>query len=312
MNLQNLNYLKDNLKYLGFGEKLYPELEKNIQQRFPEFVLKMETEIGRQQMTASLHFRRPENSDMYFFNSYRAELNKGGENLSQMFYVNKGQGVTLKEAYNMMNGRAVNKDLTTSEGNKYNAWIQLDFNEKDNNGNSKIKQYHENYGYDLQNTLAQYPIKELQDSQQKEMLIKSLEKGNSQSAFLEQNGSIEKVFIAANPQYKTLNFSDVNGKMIKHSELEEKFARTANNSSANAETKVAGAEVKSDMGEKQEKVVTSASVKTEPDLGTGKKNDLPQQEKQQKTSTVKKVKEQNGKSLLPKKRTGNKKSMGLA
>lgn len=30
MNTQNLDYLKDNLKYLGFGEKLNTELEKNI------------------------------------------------------------------------------------------------------------------------------------------------------------------------------------------------------------------------------------------------------------------------------------------
>ncbi len=32
MNEQNLQYLKDNIKYLGFGEKLYPELQKNMEE----------------------------------------------------------------------------------------------------------------------------------------------------------------------------------------------------------------------------------------------------------------------------------------
>ena len=30
MNEQNLNYLKENIKYLGFGEKLHAELEQKL------------------------------------------------------------------------------------------------------------------------------------------------------------------------------------------------------------------------------------------------------------------------------------------
>src|ERR1044071_3286238 len=117
---------------------------------------------------------------MYFFNSY--QLNLKQENTSdimkQTFYINKGNNITLKEAYNLMNGRAVNKDLTSKEGQVYNAWIQMDFKQTENNGNYKLKQFHQNYGYNLVNALAKYPIKELSNEQDKTRLVESLQKGN--------------------------------------------------------------------------------------------------------------------------------------
>ncbi len=128
MNQQNLNYLKENLKYMGFGESLYPVLEKNIQQRFPEFVLKLHLDMNRKPFDVDLHFRKSDNSDMYFFNSYSASLQRSnGEKVEQTFYLNKGKGVTAKEAYNLLEGRAVYKELTTKAGESYKAWLQLDF-----------------------------------------------------------------------------------------------------------------------------------------------------------------------------------------
>jgi hypothetical protein len=89
------------------------------------------------------------------------------ETVSQTFYLNKGSGFTVKEAYNLLNGRAVNKELTTSEGQNYTAWTQLDFTDKEVNGNYRMKQFHQNYGVDLITTVARLPIKELQNEQQK-------------------------------------------------------------------------------------------------------------------------------------------------
>src|ERR1044071_10399868 len=102
---------------------------------------------------------------MYFFNSY--QLNLKQENTSdimkQTFYINKGNNITLKEAYNLMNGRAINKDLTNKEGQVYNAWVQMDFKETDKNGNYQLKHYHQNYGFDLEKELTKYSIKELEN-----------------------------------------------------------------------------------------------------------------------------------------------------
>lgn len=193
MNEQNVNYLKDNLKFLGFGEKLYADLEKNIQQGFPEFVLKMNSEFGGQAMDSILFFKRSDQSDHYFFNKHDAVLRNDVGTFEHSFYLNKGHGVTLKEAFNLLQGRAVYKEMETKDGQKFRAWIELDFKEKDN-GSYKLKQFHDNYGFDLKTTLSRFPIKELQNEQQMERLMLSLQKGNRQSVTMMIEGREQPFF----------------------------------------------------------------------------------------------------------------------
>ncbi len=52
--------------------------------------------------------------------------------------------MTLKEAYNLSNCRAIHKKLIDKNDQKYQAWIQLDFGAKDQNGNYERKQYYQN------------------------------------------------------------------------------------------------------------------------------------------------------------------------
>ena len=64
-----------------------------------------------------------------------------------------------------------------------------DFKNVLNNGNYELKQYHSNYGFELENVLAKYSIKELMNDQYKQSLIESLQRGNLQKAtFVDQNG----------------------------------------------------------------------------------------------------------------------------
>jgi hypothetical protein len=223
MNEQNLAYLKDNIKYHGFGETLNPELESQLQKGSPEFILSFKTEMNKKNLDATLYFKKSETTDMYFFNKYdvRAATEKNGETMAQTFYMNKGHGVTLKEAYNLLNGRSVHKELENKEGQKYHAWIKLDFSEKDNQGNFKRQQYHENYGYNLGEVLSKYPIKELMDEKQKEDLVKSLQKGNAQIVTVEMEGKDQKVFIEANPQFKTINLYDMKMQKMEKQSLQQ-------------------------------------------------------------------------------------------
>ena len=207
MNENNLKYIQDNMRYHGFGESLNPELESQIKKGAADFTMAYKTEVNKKEIDATLHFRKSDNSDMYFFNKYdvRTQAERKDEMMSQTFYINNGSGVTLKEAYNLLNGRAVHKTLTDKEQQKYQAWVQLDFGAKDKHGNYERKQYHQNYGYDLKETLSYYPIKEMANAEDVKTLMKSLEKGNVQMVTIEGAG---KVFIEANPQYKTINLYD--------------------------------------------------------------------------------------------------------
>lgn len=212
MNQKNFEYLKDQVKFTGFGEGLKNELKEKMQKQTPKFMLLHQASFGKDETVSTLHFRKSDQSEMYFFNKYDVTFKSENkpEAVSQTFYLNKGNSITLKEAYNLMNGRAVNKDLTNKEGQIYNAWIQLDMKNSEQNGNFKIKQFHQNYGFDLEKALSKLSIKELSNENEKTALLNSLQKGNRQAVTISQNGSDQRQFIEANPQFKSINIYDTN------------------------------------------------------------------------------------------------------
>lgn len=235
MNQKNFEYLRDQVKYTGFGEGLETQLKENMQKQVPEFTLKHQGSFGKDETTSVLHFKKSPTSDMYFFNNYQVSLKKDEqtEKLNQSFYIEKNNNITLKEAFNLMHGRAVNKDLTNKEGQLYNAWVQLDFKNTDNNGNYKLKQFHQNYGFELEKALSKLPIKELGNEQDKSRLIESLQKGNRQSVTFTDNGTEQKRMIEANPQFKSITVYDGNAQRIRQDLTEkqsEKQTATQNKS----------------------------------------------------------------------------------
>jgi len=227
MNQKNFEYLRDQVKFTGFGDGLENELKEKVQKQTSEFQITHNTKFGNDDLTASLHFKKSDQTDMYFFNRYQVSLmpEQSKDKMEQTFYINKEGSITLKEAYNLMNGRSVNKDLTNKEGQVYNAWMQMDFKQTDNNGNYKLKQFHQNYGYNLVSALEKHPIKELTNEPDKTRLVDSLQKGNRQSATFVQNGNEQKHFIEANPQFKTINIYDKQGQNEKQGQGEHNSAK---------------------------------------------------------------------------------------
>ncbi len=222
MNEENFQYLKDNIKYMGFGDKMSEVLETMLKQGPAQFSLTNKIEVNKKPFEVILNFRKSDVSDIYFFNSYHASLTRSnGEKLDQTFYLNKGKGITAKEAYNLLEGRSVFKELATKEGQSYKAWVQLDFDKKDNRNNYEVRQFHENYGYDVKTAVSKLAIAELSDAEKEKALIQSLQKGNIQSVSIEKDGNVTKMFVEANPQYKTITLYDANMKRVQKEELSQ-------------------------------------------------------------------------------------------
>ncbi|NOS90601.1 MAG: hypothetical protein HOP30_01650 [Cyclobacteriaceae bacterium] len=222
MNIKNFDFLKDGLKYLGFGEKLEGELRANIEKQPAEFKLKTENEFKRgdktEKMEYTIDFRKGDQGDMYFLNRYHATLKNEEDptkGKTQTFYITKNQGITAKEAYNLLSGRSVNKDLTTKDGQPFNAWVKLDFQgEKDKNNNFKVDQFHQGYGFDLEKALAKFQIKEMDNPELKERMVRSLEKGNTTQITLLKDGQEQKAYLEANPKFKGVDVFDQNMKKL--------------------------------------------------------------------------------------------------
>ena len=191
----------------------------------------------------------------------------------------KGKGVTGKEAFNLLDGRSVHKDLVTKEGQPYKAWMKLDFDKKDKNNNFEVKQFHENYGFDLKAAVEKFPITDLKEPDKEKALMQSLQKGNVQSVTIEKDGSSHKMFIEADPQFKKVNLYDSNMKLVAKESIE----------------------IYQSVG----KTEAMLAVKEE---GNDKKKELKQELKPEKD----KVEKKNDKTLLPKKRESSKKGLGVS
>lgn len=278
MNNDNLKFLSDRIKFAGFGEELNAGLQKAMQEGKPEFQLQFATEFNKKPFEATLNFRKSDETDMYFFNSYNASLTRNdGEKVEQKFYLNNGKGITAKEAFNLLDGRAVHKDLVTKEGQPYKAWLQLNPEVRDKNNNAEVKQIHEKYGYNLEAAVGKLAVAELNDPKKKDELMASLQKGNVQSITIEKDGSTNKMFIEADPRYKTVKLYDAQMKLVTKENLSRYQA-----------------------------VGQGAAVKAVNEEGKDKKKELSQDKKPDKQKVEKKN------SLMPKKRESPKKGLSVA
>ncbi|MGG7666930.1 hypothetical protein [Dyadobacter sp. BHUBP1] len=216
MNQKNLDYLQAQVKYTGFGEGLESQLAEQIKSGAMTFSLTHQAFYGKDEAVATLHFKKS-SQDNYFFNSYDLAVKQEGMQvpLKQSFFLGYDNNFTLKEAYNLLSGRSVYKELAKliddgngrleAKGEKYHAWVKLDFGDKDKNDNYKEKRYHQNWGFDLDAVLSKLPIKELADPKEKERLIASLQKGNVHAVTFAIAGNEVRRYIEAVPQFRSIN-----------------------------------------------------------------------------------------------------------
>ncbi|MBN3581071.1 hypothetical protein JYB64_01650 [Algoriphagus aestuarii] len=87
-----------------------------------------------------------------------------------------------------------------------NIWIKLDFDQRTEDGNYAFKKFYQNYGFNLESEQSRFPIKELVNAQEKELLISSLSRVNTQMVNLETG---QPVMIEADPQFKKIQFYDM-------------------------------------------------------------------------------------------------------
>jgi len=210
MTTNNLEFLNNDLKFLGFGERslLNQHLEAQLQREQTSFELFTEAFFdGDTKLEAKLYFSRSTKENFYFFNKYDALLRYAGDpdkDRAQTFYISRGHGVTLKEAFNLLQGRAVFKLLTSRSGIQYSAWIQLNFAEKDRHDNY-VFTYYRGGRFDLEKALRQHPIRELEFDEMRANLCRALQRGNLQPVTFEGAEKKGKYLVEANPSLNTIN-----------------------------------------------------------------------------------------------------------
>ena len=201
-----LDYLKNQLKYLGFGEsnKLHQDLEKGINSNEKTFKIQTQSDRAMQgnEVNFTLNCNKSEKGGV-FLNSFNATLkNEIGEERTHNFGVNH---FTAKEAVNLLEGRSVKTEFKENEP----VFVKLNFAEEKNEyGNFKFQTYNQQaYGVDTAKIVEKSGLI-FDKPEHKDNTVKSLEKGNIVKVKFNLDNKITEGNAVLNPQYKTLNLYD--------------------------------------------------------------------------------------------------------
>lgn len=147
-----------------------------------------------------------DHTGQYQFNGFQARLwDETGQASAKQHYFELKDGMDVGRAYQLLEGRAIQKE---------DRWLQLDFNDKDAQGNNRVKEFHSSFGYDLEKVLQDLPIKELRERATAYQLLDRLKQDSREAVSFLQDGKEQRYFIEANPQFKSVNIYDEHSRKI--------------------------------------------------------------------------------------------------
>ena len=194
---------------LGFpiSAALAEQLDGGLAKGGSHFEIWSEGTFDDSKIGAKIHYYKKQDCDDYYILNYEA-CTKAPiypfEDRKNSFKVNHGTPITLKEAFNLLQGRAILKDFLTKSLVEYSAWMELDFRERDISGNYREVKYSAKRGIDLEKAVRMYPIKELEEENGVQDLLLSLQRGDQVEVSFQKKRTIEKVFIEVNAKDKLL------------------------------------------------------------------------------------------------------------
>lgn len=205
---ENIAYLEKGLYYSGFGIEANKILNEQIKTQAKAFAIPIQMHVAGKETDFRLEFKQSEKQpDIYFFNGYQATLKEHPER-SQYFAITKNQGITTREAVNLLEGRAVAKSIKMENGSRQEIWTQINFQIKKENGNYERKTYFPSYGFDMDKALYSLPLKKENGKELPKWIASSVKKGNAVTVDMEINGKAHRNTIVANPQFKTIDVFD--------------------------------------------------------------------------------------------------------
>lgn len=202
-----LEYLKNQIKYLGFGEspQMHKQLENEIKSDKLQFSISTASEktLPGNKMEYQLNFRKGD--DKVFLNSFDATLTTNKNEVRTHNFNTQGKiQFTAKEALNLLEGRSVKKEFESNDNQKQESFIRLDLKgDKNEFGNYKTEFYNKEYGVDVEKIVSNSDFI-FDKPEQKDYLIKALEKGNVASAKFKHNNEVIEGKAVLNPQYKNI------------------------------------------------------------------------------------------------------------
>ncbi|WP_199119265.1 hypothetical protein [Pedobacter sp. ASV28] len=203
-----LKNLQKQAFYKGYKNDLDAALQMHVDNQDKQFALTHQKSFGNEEMTSTLLYNRSDQGN-YFLNKVEVELKKeNGVLLKTGFYMDKNSDYTLKQMYNLLSGRFVEKEKETKEKVEYRAWDQLDLTTRDKYNNYPVLSYGERYGFNLKESLDREPLLANKNAEDRKLLEDALRRGNVEKVVYEIDGNLSSKFVVANVKMREIERYD--------------------------------------------------------------------------------------------------------
>lgn len=180
-------------------ERHYPSVSQKMNSGLFKFSEPVSHYVNaNEQIRHNLQFEQKNNGE-YHLSATQVELkNDLDPSLNRKQTFDPRLAIKEDEAYNLLSGRSIEKG---------GVWLKLDLNDRDVDGNYKIKEFPASYGYDIQKVMTDVFSNKKIDSG----VIESLNRGNREEIKINNR----QYYIEADPQHRSINIYD--SKMQKQS-----------------------------------------------------------------------------------------------
>ncbi len=213
---ENLKYLDNGLFYLGFGKEHSDEVSTHLNNGAEQFSVNHADKFHGKEIDYRIDHKRSAESGWISISGFLLTPREKPE-AQQYFGVFKNKGFTAKEAFNLVEGRAVCKDHW-KDSEKYESWHVMNFEKKTAKGNAKIDNYHENFGFDVAKALQNLNWSKVTGQGMPPWAEENLRKGDPLRGTLEIEGMDVEANIIANPKSREVLGVDDEGKIIARAE----------------------------------------------------------------------------------------------
>jgi len=214
---ENLNELKVTVRKIGF-EELDSKIDREVNRGKNIFHLPVSYYVSDNlRMDYDIHFVREANGN-YKVKDYSASLydeRKPSHIRKQTFGGEDGRWVHARQARKLLEGKAIAMEEVELMGPSVTVWKQLDFTDKDNNGNFRIKEFPPSYGFDLLQQMRRLPFTE----ETKDSIVKTLKMGGEEKITIQLEGKSVDLFISTDPQKRALYIKNQRGKHLDNEDL---------------------------------------------------------------------------------------------
>lgn len=212
----NAKYLDNGHFYLGFGKSHSEEILTHLNNGVEQFSVNHSDRFHGKEIDYRIDHKRSAESGWTSMSGFLLTPREKPE-MQQYFGVYKNRGFTAKEAFNLVEGRAVCKDHWKDQV-KYQSWHVMNFENKNARGNAKIDSYHENYGFDVAKALQNLNWSKTDGKSMPPWAEENLRKGDPLRATVEIEGADVEANIIANPKTREVLGIDDEGKVLARAE----------------------------------------------------------------------------------------------